>query len=248
MIPQYQDLIRRSNCILYANNRQHSYYEGQFFMTQKLNWKSFKFSPLLKVPYGIDRTKPVEKTTNDIDKLKLLWYGPVYPWYCPEIIIEKLKYNEHILIDFVGIQHPRYKRIYTSYFKNFFDTIADTPNMNVIEEYCDDSLSLFKNYDAGIILANDWLEEKYSHRCRVLEMAASGFPVIINEGNSLYEELDFLKPMLHPVRLNHLVEDLIDIKEHKEKLNIKEDELEKVYQVMSWDNVISPLIDYIRRF
>ena len=79
-------------------------------------------------------------------------------------------------------------------------------------------------------------------------MAASGFPVIVNEGNSLYEELDFLKPMLHPVKVDTLVEDLISIKENKEKLIIKDAELEKIYQVMSWDNVLSPLIDYIRRF
>ena len=248
MIPQYQDLIRRANCVLYANNRQHSYYEGQFFMTQKLDWSSFKFSPLLKVPYGIDRIEPIQRKESDIDKLKLLWYGPVYPWYCPEVLINELKYNEHILIDFVGIIHPRYRRIYSSYFKKFFETAIDAPNIKIVEEYCDDSLSLFKNYDAGIILANDWLEEKYAHRCRILEMAASGFPVIVNEGNSLYEELDFLQSILHPVKLDNLVEDLVNIKENKERLKIKDEDLEKVYQIMSWDNVLSPLIDYIRRF
>ena len=248
MIPQYQDLIRRANCILYANNRQNSYYEGQFFMTQKLDWSSFKFSPLLKVPYGVERGELVKKKESNTDKLKLLWYGPVYPWYCPEEVINQLKYNEHMLIDFVGIVHPRYKRIYTSYFQKFFDGATDAPNIRIFEDYCDDSLSLFSEYDAGIILANNWLEEKYAHRCRILEMAASGFPVIVNEGNALYEELDFLKPMLHPIKLTNIAEDLLKIKQDKNRLNIKNEDLEKIYQVMSWDNVLAPLIDYIRRF
>jgi len=166
----------------------------------------------------------------------------------PPLFNNQLKYNEHVLIDFVGIVHPRYKRIYTSYFQKFFDGAIDAPNIRIFEDYCDDSLSLFSEYDAGIILANNWLEEKYAHRCRILEMVASGFPVIVNEGNALYEELDFLKPMLHPIKLTNIAEDLVQIKENKNKLNIKNEDLEKLYQVMSWDNVLAPLIDYIRRF
>lgn len=248
LIPQYQDLLRRANCILYANNRQLSYYEGQSFMIQKLDWSSFKFSPLLKIPYGVDRS-PIIKRNEDVDdKLKLLWYGPVYPWYYPEILIKEFKHSKNVNIDFVGIKHPRYKRIYDTHFKNYFNEIKDSNNLNVVEEYCDNSLELFPNYDIGIILARNWLEEKYSHRCRILEMASCGFPVIINEGNALFDELEFIRPLLRPVSLMNIVEDIHKIKDNKENLKIKPESVEKIYQIMSWDNVLSPLIDYIERF
>jgi len=247
-MPQYQDLLKRANCVLYANSRQRYYYEGQMYMIQKLDWSSFKFSPMHKIPYGVDKVEKVQKKENNPDILKLLWYGPVYPWYSPETLLKELKNNKEIQIDFVGVEHPRYKKVYDSYFKKFFDEIKDSENIRVIEEYCDDSLELFSNYDAGIILARDWLEEQYSHRCRILEMVSSGFPVIINKGNSLYEEFDFLRDYLHPVSSNSIVNDLLKIKENKEKLEIPDESVARIHQILNWGNVLSPLVDYIRKF
>lgn len=247
-INQYQDLLRRSNCVLYANNRQQYLYEGQFTMIQKLDWSSYKFSPLLKVPFGVDKVKRVECEYDDPDKLKLLWYGPVYPWYSPELLLDALAGRDDIHIDFVGIVHPRYKRVYTSYFKKFFDEVKEAKNITIIEEYCDDSSALFPKYDAGIVIARNWLEETYSHRSRILEMSASGFPVIINEGNALYEELDFLRPTLHPVSTTNLLQDLLKIKENKDKLKITDQTLDNIYNILNWESVLSPLVDYVKRF
>lgn len=247
-INQYQDLLRRANCILYANERQHYYYEGQAFMIQKLDWSAFKFSPLLKVPYGIDKFKQIKRIKRDDGILKLVWYGPVYPWYAPEEILNVVKGRDDIQIDFVGIVHPRYKRVFNSYFKKFFDEVKNEKNINIVEDYCDDPEKLLANYDAGIIIARNWLEEKYSHRCRILDMISRGFPVIINEGNALYEELDFFKPMLHPVSTSNLLNDLIKIKDNKDVLDISTTDIDSAYDIMNWENVLAPVVDYIRRF
>jgi hypothetical protein len=248
-LPQYKDMLTRANCILYANDRQQYYYEGQFFIMEKLDWTAFKFSPLLKIPYGVDKVTTIPKK-EDTSTLSLLWYGPIYPWYFPEILIEQLANIENIKIDFIGVRHPRYQRIYNTYYKKFFDTVAATSNMTVIEDYDYklDQVELFKKYDAGIIIARNWLEETYSHRCRIIEMAAAGLPVIVNKGNSLYEESECLKPLLHPVSLENIKEDIINLANNKQKFNISTENLDTIYQNLNWERVLNPLVEYIRKF
>jgi hypothetical protein len=248
-IPQYQNLLRRANCVLYASDRQNYYYEGQFFMIQKLDWSSFKFSPLLKVPQGIDINNKIEKKPTNSDKLKLLWFGSAYPWYNSNTVIEKLKNNLDVDIDFVGVEHPRFKKVYDVDFKRSFEYAKKrTSNIKVVEHYCDTGEDLFPNYDAGIVLAQNWLEEKYAYRCRILDMVSYGFPVIINEGNTLYDELPFMRPALHPVSSETLVDDLIKIKEKKEQLEITNEELVEIQKNMNWETVLTPLVNYIERF
>lgn len=248
-LPQYKDVLQRANCILYANTRQHYHYEGQLFMIEKLDWTAFKFSPLLKVPYGIDgieRIAQKERKEGD-NRLSLLWYGPVYPWYNPELIMDELSGLKNISVDFVGIIHPRYKRIYNNHYKKFFDDIKEVKNMNIIEGYCDDPQSIFKDYDAGIVISRNWIEEIYSHRCRILDMATHGLPVIMNEGNTLLEDFNFMDSILYPVSTNRIKEDVLKIAEN-EDLSINDENMKIMYETLNWDNVLSPLVEYIRRF
>lgn len=245
-LPQYRDVMQRANCVLYANTRQQYHYEGQFFMIEKLDWTAFKFSPLLKVPYGIDPESQIKQKERD-DKFSILWYGPVYPWYYPEKIIEDLSDLDNINIDFVGLVHPRYRRIYNNHYRKIFDRIETIENMSIVEDYCDDNTGLFEKYDMGIVLAKDWIEEIYSHRCRILDMVSRGFPVILNKGNSIYEEYDFMRGLLHPVALESLREEIIKISE-KEDITTKKEDMETMHKILGWDKVLAPLVEYIRRF
>ena len=204
---QYLNLITRANCVLYATDRQYYYYEGQFFATDKLNWKAFKFSPLLKVPLGVDKIERVIKEEKST-RLKLLWFGPIYPWYRPEKLLEIAPNLKNTDIDFIGVKHPRYGNTYNNFFRKFFESNASTYNVTVTEEFCDNPRDLFKNYDAGIVLARDWLEEKYSVRGRVLDMISHGLPVILNENNSLFTELRFLQDSLYPTNAHTLKRDI----------------------------------------
>jgi hypothetical protein len=245
-LPQYKDVLQRANCILYANTRQHYHYEGQLFMIEKLDWTAFKFSPLLKIPYGIDDVERIKQKPKN-GNLSLLWYGPVYPWYNPEILMDKLAGEENIKIDFVGIVHPRYKRIYNNHYKRFFDAIREVSNMSIVENYCDNTPELFKNDDAGIVISRNWIEEIYSNRCRIIDMAANGLPVIINEGNTLYEDFSFMHNTLLPISTQRIKEDIHDIAE-MDDLAIPDEDFNKMHEVLNWNNVLLPLVDYIRRF
>lgn len=244
---QYSDLIRRSNCVLYGNERQYYYYEGQFYMIDKLDWSSYKFSPLLKVPYGIDINPLREKLYNGTN-LKLLWYGATYPWYNPEQLIDVLESNKNISIDFVGLKHPRFNKISNSNFKKYYDKLETCGNATIIEEYNDNPAELFKHYDAGVLLANEWLEEKYSHRCRVMEMISHGLPVIMNSYNALYQENDFLRTAIYPINTYSIKEDIDDLCQNKKDIFINEDILKDIQSKLSWDVVLKPLAEYIHRF
>lgn len=242
---QYTDLIRRANCVLYVNERQYHYYEGQFFAMGKLDWSSYQFSPLLKVPFGVDTIPRIEKRNTDA-ALKLLWYGPVYPWYNPEALLSASNDFKNVQIDFTAIVHPRYRKIYNNYFKKYFDEAEDYPNINIKEEYCDNRADIYSEYDAGIILSRDWIEENYSHRTRVLDMLSHGLPVFLNKGNVLFNELNFINDGLYPISADSIANDLNKIK--KEDITLSEESLDSIRNRLSWNTSLSPLTDYIKKF
>lgn len=243
---QYLKLLLRSNCVLYANDRQYYYYEGQFFAINKLDWKAFKFSPLLKVPLGIDIVDKAKRPKGS--KLKLLWYGPVYPWYKPEKILDAAANLTNTTIDFIGIKHPRYMNSYNKFFKKFFDAAEGSRNINVIEDVCDNHYTLYEKYDAGVVLARDWLEEKYSSRGRVLDMLSHGLPVLLNKGNSFFNELSYLSDSLYPITSRTIRKDLTTLEENKSILTVSDKSHELLQKNLAWSVVAEPLIDYIRNF
>ena len=165
---QYTDLLKRANCILYATDRQLHYYEGQLFSMGKLNWAAFQFSPLLKVPHGMDVVLE-NKIPTSTNRLKLLWYGPFQSWHNPEILLESISELKNIDIDFIFIKHPRQDRSYNQYFKKIIDSV-DNSNISIIEDYKENIKDIYKEYDAGILLSKNWLEERYSTREIALDM------------------------------------------------------------------------------
>jgi hypothetical protein len=243
---QYLNLLLRANCVLYANDRQYYYYEGQFFAINKLDWKAFKFSPLLKVPLGIDIIDKVARPKDK--KLKLLWYGPVYPWYKPEKILDVAAHLNNTTIDFIGIKHPRYTSSYNKFFKKFFDANETSKNINIVEEFCDNLPKLYESYDAGIVLAREWLEEKYSSRGRILDMLSNGLPVLLNKGNSFFNELSYLQDSIYPITSRTLMKDLSEFELNKGVLAVSDRSFELLQKNLSWSVVAEPLVDYIRNF
>ena len=244
---QYTQLLKRADCVLYANDNQQYYYEGQLFSLGRLNWSAYQFSPLHKVPFGIDFIETstarvcLNKTTNS---LKLLWVGTVYPWYNPEVLIKQMEDLDNVSIDFVGIVHPRYKKSYYAYFSKFFERASDYHNINVIENYQEID---YNDYDAGIILAHDWLEEKYSVRSRVLDMLANRLPVLINRGNPLFTEIDG-KSGLYDITSDDLSEKLTYWAANKHNLIVSDDTVSFIRNHLNWDTVLKGLKNYIKRF
>jgi hypothetical protein len=238
LIADYTDLLIRSNCLLYSTSNQRQYYEGQFFMIGKLGWKAFKFSTLLKVSNGITlHDKIIKQNNNDIN---LLWYGAIYPWYNSEILLDLLG-GQNINIDFVGIKHPRFNKYYKNFIDKYEKNIDNYHNINVYESYTN-SVD-YSKYDAGICISNEWIENNYSTRYRLLEMLSHGLPIITN--TNIKNEIPFLDRAINEFTLFDIVPFFSKLK--KENLTFPDEEFNLLHTI-SWENTLYPLIDYISNF
>jgi hypothetical protein len=189
--------FERIDYILYCNEPMRYFFESQLYLNGKLGYNNFKESPLIKFPYTlenrdlkINREKVVVKNNKLIvdSSLKLLWYGPSYPWYDIETLIDVIGTTDNVTLDFVAVKHPRYKN---SYNESLFKDLPH--NIKVIEEYQDERWEIYKNYDAGILLSKEYVENKYNTRCRLYDMLSYGLPIITNESTPIFKELEMEK-------------------------------------------------------
>lgn len=239
LISDYTDLLIRSNCVLYSTNSQREYYEGQFFIIGKLGWKAFKFSTLLKIPNGIIiRDKVVKKENKDIN---LLWFGSIYPWYNPEILLDIVGGQSNINIDFYGIKHPRFNKYYKNFIEKYEKNIDNFHNINIYENYIN-NIDISK-YDAAISISNEWVENNYTVRYRLLEMLSHGLPIITN--TPIKNEIPFLNESVKELTLFDIIPFFSNIKKEDFKFPDEEHEL---LSTISWENTLYPLIDYIINF
>jgi hypothetical protein len=239
-IPSYLDLIKRSNCILYNADRHYFYYEG--ILASNIVSNIINKTKLIKLRFGIDENKKVLKPKND--KLKLLWYGPIYPWYNPERLIEVIsKYPNEIELHFKAVKHPRYTGSYTRVFKDIFSNIPN--NILVNEEYNDNHANLYNYYDAGIVFAKDTTQERFALRARVFDMLSYGFPVITNENNAIFDEIN-LKDSIYPINSFNLEEQLLLYAEFKETIIVSDESFKIIKDNFLWKNSIIDLVNYLQ--
>jgi hypothetical protein len=97
------------------------------------------------------------------------------------------------------------------------------------------------------MLSKNWIENKYSHRVRVLEAISRNMPLIINKGSSLLDDLSFLAQNIHEINSNDLLQELEDIYEHKNTLNDTDTSSRflQIHEVFSWTNILTPLQEII---
>lgn len=241
----YKDLLARANCILYSNYRQLYFYESELFSINKLSWKAYQFSPLQYAPYGVD-TMERKEIASKTSTLKLLWYGPLYPWYKPEVLTKDLANVSNVEIDFIDIKHPRYQKTYTSYFKDLFTSTDEVSNITYRESYYGDIEELFSEYDAGILVSREWLEDAYSTRPILLDMLAAKLPVITNKSNVLYEEFPDLRDAFHVTDSASICSLIKDI--DKSKLIVPDTVTSFLKENLSWDSALSGLSSYVEKF
>ena len=246
LLKQYSKILSRTNLLLSATDRQQYYYEGQLLLLDKLNIKNFKNSNILKVPYGVDRKKEISRSSHE--KIKLLWYGPFYPWYDFELLINELRNHENICIDFYGINHPRYR----NFVGKFVDLskIVISKNMRIVGEFDSrETRKLLSEYTACILITKNWLEDTYSHRARIFEMLSYNIPVITNSDCSLIEESSYLNgTLLHKINSSNLKEELEEFSNFSRLLNIDTDiEHKKFLEQYNWNTILQPLKDKLLR-
>jgi hypothetical protein len=204
----YEKILKRINYILYPNEPMKHYYESQLYFNGNLGYNNFKESPLIKFPYLLENNDL--RTNRDIGylynnmeaKQKLLWYGASYNWYDTRKLIDLVATMENIQLDFVAVKHPRYKN---SWDAKLFENLPD--NVKVIEEYQDERWNIYKQYDAGILLTKGDIIDNYITSCRLYDMLSYGLPIITNETNPIFKEIEMEKERYNLKKV--IVEDTI---------------------------------------
>jgi hypothetical protein len=247
-LSQYKDLLVRANCILIANDRQHCFYEGLFYGIDKLNYSAFQFSPILKVPYGMDNYENIKKIPSEDKCLKILWNGPIYPWEAPEVLIKELANYDQISIDYVNVRNSRQAKAYNTYFKMFFDRIVDISNIQMIDNSSINIQEACNKYDYGINLSRNWLYESYIHKASLIQMLSWKLPVITNINDSLYDEFNFLQESIEPISTVAIKLEMSRLLDIKQRAILSDESYKQLQDVLSWKNVLLPIIDYIDTF
>lgn len=190
----YEKAIKRAEYILYCNEPMRHFYESQLYLNGKLGYDNYQRSPLVKLPYILENNDlGINKNIgylyhNQECSQKLLWYGPAYPWSNAKYLLNMIKDNLNIELDFFAVKHPRYKN---SWDASLFENLPS--NVRVIEEYIDDRWNIYKKYDAGILLTTNDVIDTYVTSCRLYDMLSFGLPIITNEINPIFKEIEMEK-------------------------------------------------------
>lgn len=241
-IDQYHEVITRANCLLVANQRQFHYYEGLFYGINKHNYNSFQFSPILKVPFGIDQIH--KKSTQQSKDLRLLWVGPIQSWDYPEILLKEFSNHDDILITFADIKSSTHSKVFNTYFKTFFDRIDEISNMSITSMKSID----LQDYDFIIHLTRNWIISSYLHKVSILDSISYGCPVITNAEDCLYDEITFLRNSMYVVDNDLIAAQIQDLKSKKTHYQVSDSSQQLLEDTFKWKNVMLPLVDYLYNF
>lgn len=239
---KYYALMERGDCVLYNADPHRFYYEGLFFHVGKSDWNSVDRSNLIRVSFGVDRNEKIKRATGT-SRLKLLWYGPVYPWYDPETLIKAVSEVDTVELDFYAIRHPRFSNSYYRLYESVFKSI-ECSRISINLDYQDNHWNLYKNYDAGIILSKEGLESMFSVRTRAIDMISYGFPVLSNDEYPFGKDID-LEKSIHPLSRNNLKNNLFQYADKKVDLEISERSFLSIQHSLSWENTTKELVNYI---
>lgn len=195
-----------SDYILYASKSQRDFYTGLLAGLGALTPKYAQRDRFVHLPGAIEYsanisdTDPYKKLGIDEKSLKILWFGALYPWYDIEHLIKAFSRSpikDKAVLVIVGGSNPMYPkdnlRFNGQYNKaQMLSKELGTNDKSVIfhdwVEY-NDRINWFKHCDVAISINADTIENQFSWRIRIADLAGNKVPIITNGGDPLGEEL-----------------------------------------------------------
>lgn len=195
----FNELLIRADNILIANEAQRHFFRGVLAGLNTLPEHDDKRFVML--PAFVEKDERVQqKTLSPSGRAEVLWFGGVYPWFDISDLITAFG-NENIkkraLLRIVGGSNPFYPkdnmRFNGKYLKakEMSDKLKLTSTTVFFDDWVEyyDRISVFNNADLAVSINNNFLENDYSFRLRVADLAGNGVPIITNGGDPLGELL-----------------------------------------------------------
>lgn len=149
---------------------------------------------------GVVEPNIAPKRTKSTKKLEVLWFGGLYPWFDFSVLIDIFSdpaVQEVAYLRVVGGSNPMYAKTDIRYNGQYVAANKQAKKSGLLNKHIffddwvpyQERLKIFANADVAISLNSKGMENEYSWRLRVSDLAGNGVPVITNGGDPLGEKL-----------------------------------------------------------
>ena len=203
---QYKDFARVfSNClikadhILVGNKQQMHLYRGVLAGLGALPFHDDE--RFITLPAFVEKDDRVnQKVLDGKNKIEFLWFGGVYPWFDISDLIRAFadrKVSAIANLNIVGGSNPFYPKDNMRFNGKYIKAQELTKKLDLMDttikyrdwvDY-DQRIEVFNSADVAISINNTFLENDYSFRLRVADLAGNGVPIATNGGDPLGEYL-----------------------------------------------------------
>ncbi|VXC20926.1 glycosyltransferase [Frigoribacterium sp. 9N] len=254
-----------------ASERQRLFWLGQLAGSGRVNAHTYSRDPELRsligvVPFGLSSTPPRHDRSVvkgvlpgiGVDDKLVVWGGGIYDWFDPITLVRAIGKlggrRPEVKLFFMGVQHPN----------------PDVPEMDIVAKVravadelgltgvhvffneawipYDDRGAYLREADAGVSTHYEHLETTFSFRTRILDYLWAELPIVTTDGDSFAELVakEDLGVVVHERDVDGLANALEsvlfdDSARRRHVANVK-----RVREGFTWENVLTPLVEFVR--
>ena len=254
-----------------ASERQRLFWLGQLAGSGRVNAHTYSRDPELRsligvVPFGLSSTPPRHDRAVvkgvlpgiGVDDKLVVWGGGIYDWFDPITLVRAIGKlggrRPEVKLFFMGVQHPN----------------PDVPEMDIVAKVravadelgltgvhvffneawipYDDRGAYLREADAGVSTHYEHLETTFSFRTRILDYLWAELPIVTTDGDSFAELVakEDLGVVVHERDVDGLANALEsvlfdDSARRRHVANVK-----RVREGFTWENVLTPLVEFVR--
>lgn len=254
-LPRWNAALQRSDLLLVASTEQELYYTGLLAALGRVTPATYRERRLLLVPFGthVDETPPQERDRGD-GRLKVLWFGGVYPWFDTGALVEsaRLARQQQVPVD-ITLAGARNPFVQHEHFVQHADAaLAAAEGSDVIEivdwlPYAQRARA-YETSDVIVSINTIGPENRFSWRTRLVDYVWSGMPLLTNGGDPLAERLiDAGAAYRLSSATPQALADALALMAHEpERLAHMRQAMEAQRERLDWRKVVAPLAEVLR--
>ena len=185
--------------ILIANDNQKHFYRGVLGGIGAL--PEHDDARFVHLPAFVEKDAHASKRIKLTDKVNVLWFGGVYPWFDISDVIaifQDVEIQRLATLTIVGGSNPFYPKDNMRYNGKYIQAVETAKKHNLTDkvvffkdwvQYSERIEKAFNPADIAISMNSDFIENEYSFRLRVADLVGNGVPILTNGGDFLGEEL-----------------------------------------------------------
>lgn len=188
--------LLRCDLLLVASPEQELYYTGLLAALGDVTPKTYRRTKLLRTPFGIDPSEdpPAVKPAAP-DRLDVLWFGGVYPWFNGEALVASVEQARAagvpVHLTLAGASNPFVKhQRFEQHAADVVDSAKQAGHVAVVDwvPYAERG-RVYEAADVLVTLNTQGPESRLSWRTRLVDYVWSGVPLLTNGGDPLAERL-----------------------------------------------------------